>query len=115
MDGSMWTLKKAVALCVKLETIAPKHGAHVALTGGTLYKDGRRKDCDVLFYRIRQVERIDIEALLDECVLIGLATYRDCGWVVKGTYLDDPIDLFFPERPADEWPAEAAGYEGWAA
>src|SRR3546814_15766415 len=47
-----WTLDDAVALCRKIEKIAPEYGAHVALTGGTLYKDGPRKDVDLLFYQI---------------------------------------------------------------
>ena len=53
----------AVALCREIEKIAPNFGCHVALTGGCLYKDGARKDIDILFYRIRQVEKIDHEGL----------------------------------------------------
>ena len=53
----------AVTLCRLIETFAPQYGCHVALTGGCLYKNGDRKDIDVLFYRIRQVEKIDHDGL----------------------------------------------------
>lgn len=43
---SVWTQREAIDLCIKLERIAPAFGAHVALTGGLLYKSGQRKDCD---------------------------------------------------------------------
>src|ERR1035437_5571090 len=59
-DGQ-WTQTEAIELCVKVEAICPKYGCHVALTGGLLYKQGKRKDCDLLFYRIRQVEQIDFD------------------------------------------------------
>lgn len=50
-----WTQEEAIQLCRLLEALAPTFGCHVALTGGCLYKDGERKDCDILLYRIRQV------------------------------------------------------------
>jgi hypothetical protein len=44
-----WTLAEAVEVCRQVEAICPPFGCHVALTGGTLYKDGERKDLDLLF------------------------------------------------------------------
>ena len=41
---------KAIEICKEIEMRAPSYGCHVALTGGCLYKDGDRKDCDLLFY-----------------------------------------------------------------
>src|SRR3546814_21088535 len=67
-----WTLEDAVALCRKIEKIAPEYGAHVALTGGTLYKDGPRKDVDPIFYRIRQVKEIDRPRLIRALPRIGI-------------------------------------------
>ena len=49
-----WTQQHAIELCKRIESVCPRYGCHVALTGGLLYKDGPRKDCDILFYRIRQ-------------------------------------------------------------
>jgi hypothetical protein len=45
------TQAEAIELCRQLEPIAAEHGGHVALTGGCLYKDGTRKDVDILVYR----------------------------------------------------------------
>lgn len=92
-----WTLEEAVDLCRKVEAVCPSFGCHVALTGGTLYKDGRRKDCDLLFYRIRQVENIDGEGLWDALGKIGLFKKKGFGWCFKAYYQGKPVDCFFPE------------------
>ena len=92
-----WTLQSAAYFCRIIESICPKHGCHVALTGGSLYKDGERKDCDILFYRIRQKERIDIESLKQEMQAMGIEIGEEFGWVHKAKYLGQPIDMFFPE------------------
>lgn len=103
---TVWSLQEAIDLIVKLEAIAPKHGAHVALTGGLLYKDGRRKDADILFYRIRQVAEIDVDGLFDdlESEIDGISIGEDYGWCVKANYNGRPIDFLFPEREGDEYP-----------
>jgi len=61
----LWTQEAAMKLCREIEMIAPLHGAHVALTGGCLYKAGPRKDLDLVFYRIRQANKIDSNALFE--------------------------------------------------
>ena len=94
-----WTLDEAVRLCRMVEVIAPQHGCHVALTGGCLYKVGERKDLDLLFYRVRQVEKIDWISLLESLETIGFSIVGRHGWVVKAKYNDKPIDIFFPETP----------------
>lgn len=101
----MWTLADAVALCSALEDIAPKYGAHVALTGGTLYKTGPRKDVDILFYRIRQIESIDVAGLMLAAAQIGVEPGKDYGWCYKAVFQGKPIDFFFPEREDDDYPA----------
>jgi hypothetical protein len=93
-----WTQRQAIDLCRKIEAICPKFGCHVALTGGTLYKDGERKDADILFYRIRQVNDIDIDGLMSALCGIGVAPGTDHVWCYKATYQDRNIDFFFPER-----------------
>jgi hypothetical protein len=96
--ASVWTLEEAVELCRYLEAIAPDFGCHVALTGGCLYKDGRRKDADIMFYRIRQKPVIDQAGLLDALKRIhGIEVVASHGWVIKVTYDGKPVDLFFPE------------------
>ena len=100
-----WTQSEAVKLCVEIESICPKFGCHVALTGGLLYKTGERKDCDLLFYRIRQVKEIDIEGLFDALLEIGLSQVSGFGWCYKCEYKGKPIDCFMPEEQGGEYAA----------
>ena len=93
-----WSHEAAVGLCRLIEPIAKQCGCHVALTGGTLYKDGKRKDCDILFYRIRQVPKIDVPQLFKKMGEVGVErgkAYSD--WLIKATYCGRAIDFFFPE------------------
>jgi hypothetical protein len=95
----MWTRDEAIALCVHVEQIAPAFGCHVALTGGVLYKFGPRKDLDLLFYRIRHVEKVDVDglfaALRAECAIERIGT--GVAWCIKATQRGRKIDCFFPE------------------
>lgn len=106
----MWTHEEAVELCRKIEAVCPEHGCHVALTGGTLYKDGGRKDCDILFYRIRQSPEIDMEGLVDALADIGVEFSSGFGWCVKFTYEGKKIDAFFPEEDG-EYPTDDSAEE----
>lgn len=95
-----WTQQEAVLLCKAIEKIAPKFGCHVALTGGTLYGEGTRKDCDILFYRIRQTPEIDGDGLFEALDLnLGIHKVKGFGWCVKcETREGKKIDCFFPEE-----------------
>jgi hypothetical protein len=93
-----WTQADAIALCKEVEKVCPKFGCHVALTGGTLYADGPRKDCDLLFYRIRQVEEINKEELFGALEEIGLSEQDGFGWCHKAEYCGRKVDMFFPEE-----------------
>ena len=99
-----WTQAQAIKLCTEIEAICPKFGCHVALTGGTLYAVGERKDADILFYRIRQVDEIDVDGLMAALEKIGVQPGADYGWCYKATYQTRAIDFFFPERPGTECP-----------
>lgn len=94
----LWTQAEAIDLAKKLEEISPKFGCHVGLTGGCLYRDGERKDCDILFYRIRQVEMIDKEGLLKELFDNGIVTLADYGFCVKTRRNGKSLDLLFPDE-----------------
>lgn len=94
-----WTQQEAIALCRQIEAICPAYGCHVALTGGLLYKVGERKDLDLVFYRIRQTPKIDIDGLFVALASIGIErTTKTSGWCVKATYRGRRIDSFFPEQ-----------------
>jgi hypothetical protein len=106
-----WTQAEAIALARQIEAIAPAFGAHVALTGGCLYKDGERKDVDILFYRIRQRKEINerglLEALEQDCKIV---THERFGWVQKASRWGKKIDLFFPETKLAYLKADGAEY-----
>lgn len=95
----MWTRDEGIYLCKRIEKIAPAYGAHVALTGGLLYKDGNRKDCDIILYRIRQASEIMVDELFDKLSTIGIVLVaRPSAWLFKATYNDKAIDFLFPEE-----------------
>jgi len=100
----MWTQQQAVDLCRQIEAICPDYGCHVALTGGTLYKDGPRKDLDILFYRIRQVEAIDEQGLFEALQTIGVTKVSGFGWCHKAEFEGRAINCFFPESAGSEYP-----------
>ena len=100
---SPWTLPQAVDLCRQIEAVAPLYGCHVALTGGCLYKDGDRKDLDILFYRIRQVVTVDEAGLFSALKTIGVVKVSGFGWCHKATYEGRNIDIFFPEEIGGEY------------
>jgi hypothetical protein len=104
---SVWTQKEGIALCITLEAICPHYGCHVALTGGLLYKQGQRKDCDILFYRIRQTKQIDMEGMWSALSDIGFTMTKGFGFVYKATYNGKPVDCFFPEEEEGEYPEAA--------
>src|SRR5689334_14125672 len=100
----MWTQSEAITLCRVVESVAPSFGCHVALTGGLLYKDGPRKDCDTVFYRIRQADAIEIDNMFRALSAFGVVRvtteHRFC---VKATWGGKPVDCFFPEFDQGEY------------
>lgn len=104
--NAQWTQPQALDLCRRIEAVCPPFGCHVALTGGLLYKDGPRKDADILFYRIRQVEEIDMNGLFGALAAIGLERTRGFGWCFKATYDGRAVDCFFPEEQGGEYVSE---------
>lgn len=115
MSNTPWTREHAIHICVMIEAICPPFGCHVALTGGCLYKIGERKDLDLVFYRIRQVDSIDIDGLFGALATLGIHKSGGFGFVYKATYDGRSIDLFFPEEMAKcnetkSAAAVAAGY-----
>lgn len=62
-----------------------------------LYKEGERKDCDLLFYRIRQVEKVEFLALFAALGKIGLNLKSGFGWCYKCEYNGKVVDCFDPD------------------
>lgn len=100
-------LEKAVEVCKLVETISPNFGCHVALTGGCLYKQGDRKDLDILFYRIRQTPEIDKDGLFNALRSVGFKDITGFGWCHKAIFNGFSVDMFFPEL------AEGDDYGAW--
>jgi len=113
----MWTTEEAIALARFVESIAPQYGAHVALSGGLLYKDGERKDCDLVLYRHRQAAFLDKSGLLEalrkaarEAADLEYEPHpfyvaTDYGFCVKASWHGKDVDLLFPEvHPSAVYP-----------
>ncbi len=99
-----WVQEPAIMLCCAVEAIAPQFGCHVALTGGLLYKEGARKDCDLLFYRIRQVDKIDVAGLFRALAAIGIERITNSDvFCVKARHPFGGIDCFFPEVSSGDY------------
>tara|TARA_R110002020_G_scaffold225658_2_gene435748 strand:- start:1851 stop:2252 length:402 start_codon:yes stop_codon:yes gene_type:complete len=90
---------KAVELCGLLyQKLEPLH-IFPALTGGQLYKDGQRKDIDIILYRGSHGGALcqhDIYMELTECGIFMTANF---GRVIKGHWQGYEIDLILPEAP----------------
>jgi len=71
-----------------------------------LYKEGERKDCDLLFYRIRQEPVIRMWELFEALETVGFYEIRGLGWCWKAIYEGRNLDLFFPDQPAGEYTEE---------
>lgn len=107
-----WSQVEAITFCRVLETFSPKYGAHISLTGGCLYRDGPRKDLDILVYRIRQAESIDWHGFFNECKTYGIELIHDYGWCKKATWKGKDIDIFDPEDKSDfEYGSEGSDLE----
>lgn len=98
-DMKKWTLALAVDFCRTVEAICPVYGCHVALTGGCLYKEGERKDLDLVFYRIRQttINVVGLRYALEK--ELGVTFSPTNGWCLKAQWEGRNIDMFFPEEP----------------
>lgn len=87
-----------IIICRELYRVLSEEGIFVGLTGGLLYKEGDRKDCDIVIYRHRQnrepFETRDIHDLLEKC---GLTEIRHYGFVTKAKFATFEVDIFNPE------------------
>jgi len=92
------TQQDGIELCkIMYDKLAPL-GFYPALTGGLLYKEGERKDIDIVIFRNRQqhdsFETIDLYLELSE---IGISIDNYYGFVTKAKWKGHTVDLFNPE------------------
>jgi hypothetical protein len=101
----------ALKLCARMEEVVSPHGAHVALTGGCLYKDGARKDADIIIYKHKNTswgagEKERIVQVLGEAGLFKSgydSTDASFQFVLVGTTRSATgvrrrVDLFFMDK-----------------
>lgn len=96
---SPFNLYSAVDLCREIEKFAPLHGYHVALTGGCLYKDGDRKDVDIMLYKVRQGVPNKLELLKAIATMPGMTKPVGRRWLYKAEYRGKKVDFLFPDTP----------------
>lgn len=104
-----WNQKDAIEFATMLEQVTPSFGCHVGLTGGCLYKEGERKDCDILLYRIRQAEEISINPLMDKLQELGLVIFKGFGFCYKCEWHGKSVDILIPEEPGGAYQDEQDG------
>lgn len=94
----LWSRDEAHTLATIVEHAIKDLGAHVALTGGCLYKVGLRDDLDLLFYRVRQAPVLQEREIIGKLQELGFTEPKHYGWVYESTYQGKNVDLFFPEN-----------------
>lgn len=91
----------AIEICKEIYPKLSAAGFYPALTGGSLYKEGLRKDVDIVIYRNRQsvlpFEMVEIKDLLIE---LGFTNLEFFGFVTKSQYKGVSVDIFNPESTA---------------
>lgn len=100
-------MQAAIDLCTDLYKNLSPLGIFPALTGGTLYKDGPRKDIDIVLYRKDCGDKLELKDVYDELVRSGLFIVSNYGRVAKGWSLryGTDVDIIFPEADGsyEEW------------
>ena len=101
----MASLNDGLELCAILrEILSPLH-LYPALTGGLLYKRGRRKDIDIVIYRNRQeVDGFEIDSLHEILSESAINITGFHGFVTKAKWKGFTVDLFNPETNTSEIP-----------
>ena len=100
--GNNLQLEKAVDACKVIFNAISSSGFYPALTGGSLYRDGPRKDVDIVIFRNRQnVDSFEISDIEQHLAEVGFSEFSHFGFVTKCKYKDLKIDLFNPETSID--------------
>lgn len=92
------TLEKAIELCEAIYSELGDLGYFPALTGGSLYKEGKRKDIDIVIYRHRQkVDKFEMRDIKLNLENIGLTEILFYSFVTKAKWQGFCVDLLNPE------------------
>lgn len=97
-----WVLSDAIELCTLIQSVSQKFNCHPALTGGLLYKTGRRKDCDIVIYQRGDTDGVRPpilwEGLWAALEKLGLFMDADYGYVKKCKWNGKTVDIFDPTK-----------------
>lgn len=92
-------LTRAVEICKEFHPLLEAVGYYCALTGGCLYREGERKDVDIVIYRHRQRKgHVNMVKVMDALSPLGVEVVQYFGFVTKATYKGYSIDFFDPEE-----------------
>lgn len=112
----MTQLETAIELCKLLESLSEETNAHPALSGGTLYKEGERKDIDIVLFLHNLPENHKVLPYINDITGVyfdkieGLSFSKQCTErVVKGTYKGYDIDFIYPESGCYAYPNDLVG------
>jgi hypothetical protein len=95
-----WSIDEAREVCKLINSISLPYNCHPALTGGLLYKDGPRKDCDIVMYQRGDTKgaksEIDWVGLWAALKNVGITLERDYGYCKKCLWKGKMIDILDP-------------------
>tara|TARA_R110000782_G_scaffold10750_13_gene33303 strand:- start:1106 stop:1504 length:399 start_codon:yes stop_codon:yes gene_type:complete len=92
------TMEQGIELCKELYAELSTIGFFPALTGGSIYKEGNRKDIDIVIFRHRQmIEKFEMTDIFTNLENIGITDIRHFGFVTKCVWKGCDVDLFNPE------------------
>lgn len=99
-----WTIDEAREVCKLINSVSLPFNCHPALTGGLLYKDGLRKDCDIVIYQRGDTKgvksEIDWVGLWSALKNVGITLETDYGYCKKCLWKGKMIDILDPtDRP----------------
>lgn len=87
-----WTHTRGIRFAIDLERALNPLGYHVGITGGCLYKDGLRKDLDLIIYPHNLVN--GDRAVIDPDQIIPIL--RKMGFEDKNSYTTEEISSDLP-------------------
>jgi hypothetical protein len=95
-------LELAIELCTKIYDHSSIFRVYPALTGGTLYKDGERKDIDIVLYG--DSPEITLGTVANILNNVNVTIIKMYGRVTKCTYKGVDVDIILPSHVGEYYP-----------